>query len=224
MSDLPRPEDRITVPPPPPPPRPHRHERGDRAGLAALGILLLLLGAAWLLSTLGVSVPWTTLLPSALILVGLVLILRSGRRRRHGGLVALGVVLTLLIGGVVSTNVSLSGTAGTRTYRPTTAAELAGGYHLGAGDLTIDLRRLALPDGTTRLDASVGAGQLIVRLPPGIAVRVESSSGIGQVTALGRTDGGFGVHRTVVSPGYAGAPVRLDLRLSVGVGQVEVTR
>lgn len=225
MSDGTRPEDEIVVPPPPPSPPPPSPPRpgGDRAGLAVLGILLLLLGAGWLLSTIGVSVPWKVLLPSALILDGLVLILRAGRHRRHGGLVALGVVLTIIIGGIVSTNVSLSGTAGNRTFRPTSAAELAGGYHLGAGNLTIDLRGLSLPEGTTRLEASVGVGQLVVRVPSGAALRIESSSGIGQVTALGETDGGFGVHRTTLSPGYDGATTRLDLRLSVGVGQVEVT-
>lgn len=204
--------------------RPAPPRSGARDGRLAFGIVILLVGVGWLLSAVGVAVPWHVLLPVALMLVGALLLLTAGAGRHHGGLIALGIVLTIVLAAGATADVSIAGSTGARTVRPTAPGQIAHEYSLGAGDLTLDLRGVALRPGTTRVRASVGAGQLVVRVPAGLAVHVEARSGIGQVVVLGRTSSGFGVHETFQSPGYAGAARRLWLDLSTGTGQVEVTR
>ena len=61
------------------------------AGLAIAGV-----GVAILLNTLGVDVPWGIVLPSGLILVGMILLLNP-RSRSAGGWVAAGAVITVFV-------------------------------------------------------------------------------------------------------------------------------
>ena len=47
-------------------------------------------------------------------------------------------------------------------------------YKLGVGDARLDLCELALPAGKTHVNASLGIGHLLVTVPQGVAVRVDS--------------------------------------------------
>lgn len=189
------------------------------AGIA-LGALLIVAGAAWLLDTLDVvEVSFEVVFPAALIVVGVVLI-AAARRGRQGGLIALGVVLTLLsaltaatdvAGGVGDRRVALSGSEPIRDQE------------LGIGKLVVDLSDIA-PSGTVEMTASVGIGELEVRLPDDLPVRVHATSGIGQVEVLGEEDGGFGSELDHVDDGFNSGTTSLDLEVSVGIGEVTVTR
>jgi hypothetical protein len=204
---------------------PERHgaspaPRGIPLGAVALGLLLILLGLAWLLHTLDVvEVPFDVLFPIALVVVGTVL-LAGARRGRHGGLIALGVVLTILSAATAATD--LGAGVGERAVR-VTGVEPSRDYELGIGELTIDLTSLE-PTGSVEMDASVGIGELHVELPVGVAVSVSAESGIGQVAVLGNEDGGFGSQVEFADDGYGSASARLQLDLSVGLGEVSVTR
>ena len=111
-------------PPAPPPPAPAAPAPAGRSlGHIVLGAVLVLIGVGWLLEALDVAdVPWRFLLPSVLILVGLALTL-GARTGRHGGLVAVGVVLTVLVllaGAIeVLVDVPLAGGVGDKTHTPT---------------------------------------------------------------------------------------------------------
>jgi hypothetical protein len=209
-----------TTDPQPPPPA----ERRDRLapGRLALGVLLLLLGGAWLLEVLDLAdIRWQTLLASAVAAIGAVLLL-TARRRSTDGLIGLGIVLSVALVVVSSLpSVPFTGGVGDRDVRVERIAELAPSYELGAGTLTLDLRDLALPVGATEVSASVGTGDLRVRVPREVTVEVAARTGAGNLDVLGERREGLAPQLDVRSTGGRST---LVLDLSVGLGSIEVTR
>ena len=192
---------------------------GDRAlplGRVVLGVVLLLAGVGWLLQSLDVvDVPWQVALSVSLLLVGAA-ILAVGR---HGGLIAIGVILTVILGLASILDVPFRGGVGERSYGPTSATELRDEYRLAVGKLTVDLTRVGTALPGREIAASVGIGDLVVVVPADASVRVEGRAGVGEVLLFGRGHGGVSVEEV------AGGPdPRFDLEASVGVGKVEVRR
>ena len=189
------------------------------------GGLLILLGVAWLLDAAGVyELRWQSALAIALMAVGASL-LASARSGSHGGLVFLGLILTpaVIAASVIPAVNPLNG-AGERSYAPTTVAAVQPEYELGAGPLNLDLRDLAVAPGErVPIAASVGLGELTVRVPDGVAVDVVATTGGGDVRILGREWNGLGIE---VDESVAGSELagRLVLELAVGLGAIEVTR
>jgi hypothetical protein len=206
------------------PPAPPAH-RGPEPATVLAGALLVLVGLGWLLDAGGIDVPWRAILPAALIAVGLATLAGAFRGRQHG-LMAVGLALVVLLTAAAATDwdldFPLAGGAGERTERPATLAGTAE-YELTVGQLTVDLEDLQVPQGTTTVEARVGIGELRVVAPRGVAVEVDARSGLGQVQALDREEGGLG-SRLQVRSDDAGDGRRLVLDLRVGIGQVEVDR
>jgi hypothetical protein len=209
-----------------PPQPPHRASRGPAAATVLAGALLVLVGIAWLLDANGVDVPWRAVLPAALIAVGLATVAGGLRDRQHG-LMVLGLALTLVLAVAVGTDwglqVTLVGGVGDRVERPATTADLLD-YRLAVGTLTVDLGGLQVPDGTTTVRARVGLGELVVKAPAGVAVRVDGRSGVGQVRGLDREENGLGNRLDVRSDDFDTATRRLLLELRAGVGEIRVER
>lgn len=202
--------------------------RPPPTGTLVTGGLLTLIGVLWLLATLDVRVPLRPLLAVGLVATGAGLLAGAVRGRRYRGLVGLGVTLTVVLA-LASTahsvlDVPLALGMGERTVRPTGPVSLQEEHRLLAGQLTIDLRQVEVPQGVTEVSASVVLGQVVVRLPPGAAAEIEASVGAGEARALGRSESGPGVDLTARTANYDQAPRRLRLRLSVGLGQIEVQR
>lgn len=159
--------------------------------------------------------------------VGLVAAAFSGGRTAKGGLITLGIVLSvaLLFASAVPWR-NVDG-VGDRTFRPVTATEVLEVYRGGVGDMTVDLTRIDVSD----LDEPVtlriehGVGDVQVRLPDRADARIAVDSGLGSVDLLGQgsLDGGF-------FPGHgSGSWVdddepEFDIRINAGVGDVEVSR
>lgn len=209
--------------PPPPPAR-----TALSLGRIVLGGLLLLIGVGWLLDSLEVDVPWEAALPVLLMVVGVVLVVTaSSERAGHGGLVALGVVLTVLL--LVGTTVSFpfAGGVGERRERPTSVRDLSDRYRLAIGSMTVDLRDLSA-SGDLTVEARVGIGELLVLLPPEAGFSARARSGVGEIRIddVGEQDerSGVDLERTYESPDLAGAALRFDLEVSVGIGRVEIRR
>jgi len=67
-----------------------------RAGRLVLGLLIVAIGAGWLLQTVGAvdQFPWEWVLPSVLVVIGAALV-ADPKGKSHGGLIALGVLAHL---------------------------------------------------------------------------------------------------------------------------------
>lgn len=195
-----------------------------------LGLVLVGIGVIWLLQALDVvSFSFLAILPAALIVVGVVLI-GAARTGRHSPLIVLGIVLTVILTIASGFDIRLQGGVGERTERPTTLADVQPEYHLSVGQLTIDLREVNFAGGTTLLKASIGIGQLTVRVPDGAGLLVEADGhvGAGDIRLFERESSGLDVDLTARHVGQGPVPVggnaTLILDLSVGLGQIEVSR
>ncbi|WP_327177543.1 PspC domain-containing protein [Streptomyces sp. NBC_01335] len=146
------------------------------------------------------------------------------------------LVFALLVTGVLAASTVLPrdiGTTWARTeWRPVTAAQLRPSYDIGAGTARLDLSGLPVPLGTalsTRVEA--GAGRVVVVVPQDATVRVRAEVGLGDVTLPGDPAGqdvdiapDRQTTRTLAPPRGADPAGTIELRLEVGLGQVEVTR
>jgi predicted membrane protein len=215
-----RPATAAELPPPEPTRRPLPLSR------LILGLVLVAIGVIWLLEALDVvSFSLLAVLPGALIVVGIVLI-AAARTGRHSPLIVLGVVLTVILTLASSLDIRLQGGVGERTERPVALADIQSEYRLSVGQLTIDLTSVDFSGSqNTRVTASVGIGQLEIRVPDSAQVVAVAHAGAGQVMVFGREESGFDVDLTARRPpGFdvIGATGVLTLDLSVGLGQIEV--
>ncbi|HUG88131.1 MAG TPA: LiaF domain-containing protein [Actinomycetota bacterium] len=190
-------------------------DRGVHVGRLVLGAILLLIGAAWLVVTLDlVDLPIQSAMAAGLILIGIVILVVG----RHGGLVTLGVILTVMLAFMSLLDVPFEGGVGERTFRPASTADLRQEYRMAIGRLTVDLTSI---EGTTISDVeiSLGIGQVVVILPDEVSVRVEGDAGAGQVKILGSEQNGLGVEHSITENDAV-----FEVRVAVGLGQVEVRR
>ena len=211
----PPPEGRGLDEPPGGQPRPMARPNGWALALIGAGVL-------WLLALAGVRIDWQLVLPITIIAIGLVL-LAGGRHVARSGLIGLGVVLTAIALVLSVTPIQGSVTAGDRAHTVTDLAEPEPSYSLGAGTLTLDLRDLEFPPGTTVLAASVSMGELVVKVPDEVTVTGTGHTIVGEVVSFGRRTVGIAARRTLNEPGVDGGPV-VELELRTGLGRIEVTR
>jgi phage shock protein PspC (stress-responsive transcriptional regulator) len=132
------------------------------------------------------------------------------------------LMLLIPLGLVAALDLDVRGGVGDREYVPTTRAELADGFELGAGQLRVDLRDVELPRGRTDLDLRVGLGVVQVIVPDDVCVGYESQIGAGFSDVRNRESAGLDLdisHRP--TPRTAATPL-LVLHTDVGVGGIEV--
>jgi phage shock protein PspC (stress-responsive transcriptional regulator) len=165
----------------------------------------------------------------ALLGVGLGLVAAAfvpGRTAR-GGLVALGVVLSLALALASSVPWPSGAGVGDRDYRPTSVAQVRNHYELGAGDLTLDLSRIDVSEIEEALHIEVdqGLGDLVIILPREADVQLELDTGVGQDDVFdgGSTDGGY-FPGTGSGPGVDDDEPEFVLTVDHGVGDTEVSR
>lgn len=96
--------------------------------------------------------------------------------------------------------------------------------NVGTGTVYLDFSGTR-PAGVVTGDIEVGAGKLQLHVPAEVGVRLDCDVGVGSLRIDGRQYGrhGLGAHETWESANYAGASVRLDLRVEAGTGSIEVT-
>ena len=116
------------------------------------------------------DVDWDVLLPVVLIVVGAALVVAAWQGRGRGGLIALGVVITVVLSVATIVRVPLSGGIGDRVERPRLARRDGRPVELAIGKLTVDAgdARWSGTDvpGEVRVEAAVGMGQLVVLVGP----------------------------------------------------------
>jgi len=207
-----------------PDPPPSAGRRGFRVGRLLAGLVIVAFGIGWLLEALGeATVPWRVVLPAALILIGLALVLSARGGGEHGGLITLGILLTVVLTVGTVVDVPVRGGVGERRERP--VAFMDHSYDLAVGKLTVDLRALTRAEsgGKARIDAHVGIGQLVVIVPRrSLTVDVRARAGVGEIDVFGVRRSGFHVDYSTPTSAELGPVVVLDA--SVGIGDVEVRR
>jgi hypothetical protein len=208
-------------------PAPVSGRQSSAWGQLLWGLALLGAGAIWLLDASGVvDVTYPTAI--ALALIGLGIVVPFVPTRERSGIIGLGVVLVVLalvniVAGPAADPTLLRHGAGDVTVAPASAEQVRQRYEHGVGDLTVDLRHVVFPAGTTSTSIHLGVGQLRVRVPDDVSVRARASAGLGDVVVLAQK-------RSGIAPSFDGEVMGgstervLDLDAAVGLGRIEVTR
>jgi len=204
------------------PPAPSR--RRIPVFLPTIGTLIAGAGILGVLQQTDVlDVDWTLALAGAVGIVGVAVAI-GAFFGTVGGLASVGALLAAALVVIVTVDVPLEGRIGERELRPLTPEDLNGSYEHAIGRLELDLREIALPAGTTRVEASVGIGELTVIVPDHVRVAVDAEVQGGESRILGSTEDGWDVrHGVARDDAPAGTPV-LELGLTVGFGELEVRR
>ena len=79
----------------------------------------------------------------------------------------------------VAVRVPLFAGVGDRVEHPASVAALDTTYKLGIGDFHVNLADVPLPAGETHVKATLGIGDLTVRVPAGVAVEVDGRASVG---------------------------------------------
>lgn len=94
----------------------------------------------------------------------------------------------------------------------------------GLGDYDIDLTHAIFPPGTAHIKSSHGLGDMKIRLPPNLPVKVKATVGIGEVSVLGEEAEGMGASVERKSSDFDTASSRLELEATLGIGDLGVVR
>jgi predicted membrane protein len=92
------------------------------------------------------------------------------------------------------------------------------------GDIALDLRDAALPDGVTELTLLCWLGTIQVQVPRDVGVDVTGQAIIGTVDILGRREEGMVRDFRMRSRNYDDATKRVQMRLSTFVGELLVVQ
>jgi phage shock protein PspC (stress-responsive transcriptional regulator) len=203
--------------------------RSPVPGISVAGVLIVLGVLVLVTRITGWDVGPRGWLGAPLLVVGLGLVAAAftGSRALRGGLIALGVVLS--IAAVASSAVPwqrFHGGVGNRGYHPLTAADVRSGYDAGVGNTTVDLSAVQLAGAPSPIRTTLdgGVGNLQVLVPASADVQVGVHHGMGNVDVLGQGAD------DVFSPGSGSAPWTGDGRpefvitIDAGIGNVEVDR
>ncbi|WP_405795564.1 PspC domain-containing protein [Streptomyces sp. NBC_01506] len=211
---------------------------GARQGPRRIGGRVFLL--ALLAGNLGTGLSWDTHplgtslqigFAAALAVFGLGLAVSAFLGRTGVGT----IFLTVLTAGLLAASAAIPKDISTdwvrKTWRPAAVASVAPSYELGTGVGKLDLTAVGVPAGTTlRTKAEVSAGKLKVVVPRDVTLKVHAEAGLGDIQLPGEPPNDIDLSpaqqrtRTVAPPKGVKPAGTLDLRLEVGVGQVEVTR
>jgi phage shock protein PspC (stress-responsive transcriptional regulator) len=197
---------------------------GDGASVvrrALLGVgLIVLAGVIFVAAAFGAAAGGGALIAGLVIALGagLALTAFTGGAR---WLALPALALAVPLGFVAASGADVKGGSGERDFRPTTVAELQDGYHLGVGDLRLDLRAVDLPSGRTPLKVDLGIGSVRVFVPEDVCVASEMRVGVGYTRVLDRDNGGFDVDWRHI-PREAPGVKRLVISGHVGIGALQV--
>jgi phage shock protein PspC (stress-responsive transcriptional regulator) len=192
--------------------------------LIVVGVLALIDRFSWF------SIGVTGFLGAALLVVAAGLIVGAFTRGRtaRGGLIALGVVLSLALMAASSGDWHRSSEdVGDRTYRPTTIAQVRDVYRGGLGNFTLDLSRLDVSnlDEPVSTEIQHDVGDVRIVLPNAADARLKANVDLGSIDLLGQgsLDGGY-FPGTGAGSWVDDGEAEFDLIIHNGLGDVEVSR
>jgi len=213
------------VDPPPPvrqkPPRPPR-ERSMLGRLTiAVGLIVIASMALIDLSDVAVDIEPFHYFAAAIAVLGMGLFIGAWvGRARWLFIIGLLLIPMLWISMLVPTSWSFS--AGEFHYTPLAVDEVVDVYEQGVGQMTIDLTELTSAElaeiGT--VEASLGLGELVVRVPSDVGVELRAEVGAGEVSGPFNTVNGLGFD---VVRDFGPEPTILVLDLEVVAGTINIT-
>ena len=137
-------------------------------------------------------------------------------------LIIIGILMTPLLWFSMLLPITWDASVGDFRYAPISVQEVSGPYELGIGSITIDLNGLTVAElaeiGT--IEASLGLGEMIVRLPDDVGVVVRADVGAGEVSGPFRTINGIGLD---ITREFGPEPTVLRLDLEVGAGVISIS-
>ena len=209
-------------PPVPAPIAQPRQRRRGGIGAITLGVLFVGGGLTGLYVAAGHSVNPTNVFAVSLVVVGLAMVI-SAWVGRSFVLIPIGLLLIGLMSVSTAVDVPFTGGVGHRHIEPTTLSDLHSEYHLGVGEMHLDLTNVDFPRGSsTSVKATVGIGHLLVTVPRNVTVVIHGHAGMGEVRFLDQHEGGFDVERDATFPASGESTPRVEIEADVGLGQVEV--
>lgn len=213
-------------PPPPQPevmwePPPPRETSMLGRITVAFGLIVLASMALVDLAFDSVAIQPVHYIATAVAVLGLGLVV-GGFVGRARWLILIGVILLPVLWFTSFWPDDFSFTAGETTYEPVTVTDVETPYELGVGSLTVDLSGLSAEElaEVGRIEASLGMGELVVRLPAGVGVDVAAQVGAGAVEGPFNQASGVGID---ITRDIGPDPVVLELDLQVGMGVIKIT-
>ncbi|HVU62100.1 MAG TPA: PspC domain-containing protein [Mycobacteriales bacterium] len=188
-------------------------------GWFTFGAMLVVAGVMTLLASSGAANPQPADGFAICVAIAGVGLVAGGFAGRARAMIPVGV---LLVFGLAVTNAlprDLTWSAGTRNWTPV-ASDIASSYVLGAGKADLDLTNLGTS--TATIDARIGAGRLIVFVPPGAGLVIDAKMGAGRILILGHEQNGSGVENKQTVPASRPHAGTLTLHLHGGFGDLEV--
>jgi len=187
---------------------------GKATGSAFWGLVLLLIGAVWLLNNVGVmyfdfgdfvSRAW----PVVIIIIGVWLLIGGGNRRvvRH-----------------VDSTETVSHGVGDVDLSPGEIGEDGLHINVSAGEIHLDVGSTKFGDRESHVQVKLGLGDIKVTLPRDLPVKVEARTGIGDLHVLDNHRDGFGAKLDFQDSDYGTARRKLFLITKSGLGDVTVKR
>jgi phage shock protein PspC (stress-responsive transcriptional regulator) len=133
------------------------------------------------------------------------------------------VSLIVLAGGgflafVAMTGVPITGGIGDNVYTPTTLSQVHSTYRTSFGSMTVDLAQVPFAGQTLKVTATVAVGELTIDVPRGVVVDVAAQNGVHSI------DYPQGFNHFSVAPVSGAHQAHLELKVKVGVGQLELVR
>jgi phage shock protein PspC (stress-responsive transcriptional regulator) len=212
-------------PSPPPkarkPPKPPR-ERSMLGRLTiAIGLIVVATMALIEVSDLNVTIEPFYYFAAIIAVLGIGLVVGAwvGRAR---WLIIIGILITPMLWLSMLLPVSWNFSAGDFHHIPTTVQEVEGAYEQGIGQMTIDLNALSPSELTEvgMIRASLGLGEMVVRIPDGVGVILLADVTAGEVSGPFRTISGIGLD---VTREFGPDPTVLVLDLEVGAGAIQIS-
>jgi phage shock protein PspC (stress-responsive transcriptional regulator) len=194
-------------------------------GPIAVAVLISGLGLVALVEiATGTDVDWRIVFAVAAVILGGLVAAGAATGHSVGSVIGLGIVMLMLLAVALVVRVPVFAGVGDRTAHPVAFTSIGSTYQQGIGNLDVDLQDVQFPPGKTNVKATLGVGDLVVRVPENVTVMVDARAAAGKVTLFGKRTDGTSVHETLIVPGAPGLARILVLDARVGLGHVEVQR